>query len=149
MGVIEAIAKFIEQFCSGPEPLLLGLSGGPDSLALYYGLLSCQRKYNISFHIAHIDHGWRLESAQEAEQMRQLAERAGIPFHLKKLKPAELKGNLEMACRIERYRFFAELCQTCSFQGVLVGHQRDDQSETILKKLLEGGPLVLFGRTQT
>lgn len=138
MGVIETVAKFIEQYCSGPKPLLLALSGGPDSLALYYGLLAYQRKYKVSFHIAHIDHNWRLESSDEAVQLRQLADLSGIPFHLRKLIPSELEGNLEMACRIERYRFFAELCQIHSFQGVLVGHQQDDQSETVLKRVLEG-----------
>ncbi|MFI5343669.1 MAG: tRNA lysidine(34) synthetase TilS, partial [Chlamydiales bacterium] len=89
--------------------------------------------------IAHIDHGWRAESALEAEQLKQLALEHGIPFYLKKLDPIQFqKSNLEMACRLERYRFFGDLCRLHSFQGVLLGHHLDDQSETILKRVLEG-----------
>jgi tRNA(Ile)-lysidine synthase len=138
MDLPESVAKFIDKHCIGTEPLLLGLSGGPDSLALFYALLLYRKKHNISFHIAHIDHGWRQESGYEGEQLRQLAKKAGIPFHLRKLNPDELEGNLEKACRLERYRFFSELSQKYSFQGILLGHHSDDQSETVLKRVLEG-----------
>lgn len=138
MNVIEEISKFIQRFCPPSNPLLLALSGGPDSLALFYGLIAYKKKYPFSFQVAHVDHAWRVESSEEAEIIRRLASSEGIPFHLRKLNPSELQGNLEQACRRERYLFFKELSSTYKFQGVLVGHHRDDQSETVLKRLLEG-----------
>lgn len=137
--LIKTLADFLQRRCPDAEPLLLGLSGGPDSLALFYALLACQNVRPFSFHIAHIDHGWRAESGCEAQQLKQLAQEYGIPFYLKKLDPSQFqKCNLEMACRLERYRFFSELCRLHRFQGVLIGHHQDDQSETILKRVLEG-----------
>ena len=50
------------------RPVLLGFSGGPDSLALLHLLLEC--KMDLDLHIAHVDHGWRLESSAEAEQLK-------------------------------------------------------------------------------
>lgn len=137
--LVKTLSEFLHNRCSGGEPLLLALSGGSDSLALFYALLDCQKMRPFVFHIAHIDHGWRAESAFEAAQLKQLALEHGMHFYLKILDPLQFqKSNLEMACRLERYRFFGELCRLHSFQGVLVGHHLDDQSETILKRVLEG-----------
>lgn len=138
MELIEKVSKFIKRYCLEAKPLLLGLSGGPDSLALFYLLLTLQETHNISFHIAHIDHSWRIESATEAACLRKLAKEFNIPFHLKKLDPGQLTGNLEMACRQARYLFFKELTLLHDFQGIIVGHQQDDQVETVLKRIFEG-----------
>lgn len=134
MNLIELTSNFLKNYCLSDHPLLLGLSGGPDSLCLFYCLLGC----SIPFHVAHIDHGWREESRDESMQLRQLAAYYQIPFHEKRLDPSALKGNLEAACRLERYRFFKETCEATNCQAVLVGHHADDQLETVLKRLFEG-----------
>lgn len=136
--VFSQIESFLLKFCPSSSPLLLALSGGPDSLCLFYALLLFRERYHTPFHIAHIDHRWRQESQEEAETLHQLALQHQVPFHLKVLNPSLLKGNLEAACREERYTFFAQLCQQIPFQGVLTGHHRDDQAETIFKRILEG-----------
>ncbi len=138
MDLIQVIDHFLKQYCPSNQPLLLGLSGGADSLCLFHCLLACHQKYPFSFHVAHVDHGWRLESQAEVLELEKMAAFYGIPFHHKKLNPHTLTGNLEAACRVERYSFFKELCNIYAFQGVLVGHQADDQAETVLKRLLEG-----------
>ncbi len=121
-------------------PFLLACSGGPDSLYLFYELVAFRRKEGICFHVAHVDHGWRKESEEEAETLAAIAKAQDVPFHLKKLSPAALSGNLEGACRKERYRFFQELMQKHPFQALLTAHHQDDLVETILKRLLEGAP---------
>lgn len=137
----EINAFFLRRCASDPSsstPLLLALSGGGDSLFLFYALLQLRDKYAIPFHAAHVDHRWRKESRQEAEKLQQLAADYQVPFHLKVLDPVALKGNLEEVCRRERYLFFKELMEKTFFQGLVTGHHRDDLGETVLKRILEG-----------
>ncbi len=124
---------------------LLALSGGIDSLALFYSLLACQQKSSFSFHVAHVDHGWREESRQEAEMLQKLCQVHEIPFHLKQLNSKNIEGNLEQACRKERLAFFKKICLQYHLQAVFLGHHRDDQAETVLKKVLEGSHWSLLG----
>lgn len=107
-------------------------------MALFYALLACRNNQPLTLHLAHIDHNWRSESGHEAKQLQKLAESHDIPFHLKVLDPSKLSGNLEMACRLERYRFFKELSNRYDYQGIILGHHGDDLSETVLKRVLEG-----------
>lgn len=132
------VEKFLKKNCPSTEPLLLALSGGPDSLALFYCLLEYRKRNHLDFHIAHIDHGWRKESQDEAEALEKLAKKYEVPFHLKKLDISNLKGNLEDLCRRERYAFFALLSKQHHFQAVLTGHHFNDRAETIFKRILEG-----------
>ncbi len=126
------------------KPVLLGLSGGPDSLALYALLLKFREKHSLKIGIAHVDHQWRAESGQEARVLQDMVVKQGIPFHLKTLDPSNLNGNLEAACRQERLRFFHALCKDYGYQAVFVAHHADDQAETVLKRLFEGafGPCL-------
>lgn len=146
--VFEEVEKFLRQFCQTQAPLLLALSGGPDSLCLFYALVAFREKHSIPFHVAHVDHGWRPESASEAQILKTLCLDHRIPFHLKVLNPILLKGNLEAACREERYNFFAQLNCENDFQGVLTGHHQDDLAETVLKRLLEGAHWSRWGSLQ-
>lgn len=137
VDLLYLVQHFLQQQ-SLSKPLLLALSGGPDSLCLFYALLNCQKRLSFTFHVAHVDHGWRVESAQEAILLESLMKKHQIPFHKKVLNPHLLKGNLEDACRQARYCFFKELYQTYQYEAVILGHQADDQAETVLKRLLEG-----------
>lgn len=138
MNLVSHVAAFLQSHCPSSAPLLLALSGGADSLCLFYCLLAYRDRYRLPFHVAHVDHGWRSESYIEAQKLRQLAAHHEVPFYLKELEPSTLQGNLEAACRKERYNFFADLCDQYHFQGVLTGHHQNDQAETIFKRILEG-----------
>lgn len=137
MTLEKALSQFLERHHDKKSPLLVGLSGGPDSLALFY-LLHHYRDHPLKFAIAHLDHGWRQESAEESRHLQQLASELGIPFHFKKLDPQQMVGNLEEACRQARLAFFSALCVDFGYQAVILGHHADDQSETVLKKVMEG-----------
>lgn len=138
MTLDATVASFLQQFCPSSQPLLLALSGGADSLCLFYCLLAYREQTGRLFHVAHVDHGWREESKREAQTLQELAFHHHVPFHLKTLDPSFLKGNLEAVCREERYAFFASLQPLHSFQGVLTGHHQNDQAETVFKRLAEG-----------
>jgi tRNA(Ile)-lysidine synthase len=135
----QTLFTFLDRVYDSSRPVLLALSGGADSLSLFYLLLKYKKK--LTFAVAHVDHGWREESAKEARVLLELATTHQIPFHLKTIDPTELKGNLEAACRHERLTFFNELCQSYNYQAVLLGHHADDQVETVLKKIFEGHSL--------
>lgn len=116
--------------------MLLGLSGGADSMALFHLLL----EYSYPIEVAHIDHGWRKESAGEAEYLAALCQRAGVMFHLKKLSERP-EANLEEKAREARLAFFKEVIETAHLHGVFLAHHADDQAETVLKRVLEGASL--------
>jgi tRNA(Ile)-lysidine synthase len=123
-------------------PVLAGVSGGPDSLCM----LDVLRQLGYSLVVAHLDHGLRPESAQEAERLRQLAEQAGLPFVLER---ADVPGyadshglSTEEAARELRYRFLFAEASRRQAQAVAVGHTADDQVETVLMHLLRGSGLA-------
>jgi tRNA(Ile)-lysidine synthase len=143
--MFSALHSFLLHHYDPEKPLLLGFSGGPDSLALLHLLLAFRKEHPLNLHLAHVDHGWRSESGEEADQLQQEAIRLGLPFHLKRLSPSHFSGNLEAACRRERRRFFRELTLEHRFQAVLLAHHSDDQAETVLKFILEGRELPFLG----
>lgn len=142
MDLFKHLSDFINFHSLANKRLLLALSGGPDSMALFHLLLENRRRFSISFAVAHVDHQWRSESSAEAEQLHHLAQQSQVDFHIKKLEPNTLVGNLEEACRQERLTFFKELCVEKGYEGVLMGHHADDQAETVLKRLFEGAHLT-------
>ena len=131
-------------FLEKKPTLLLALSGGGDSLALFYLLIESQKFLGISLHIAHVDHGWREESQLQADALESLCLDVGAPFHRRRLNFAS-GSNLEERCRDARYQFFLELQEKWNFQAVLLAHHMDDQGETVLKRLCEGARIGALG----
>lgn len=137
----QEVANFINRYWDKQRSLLLAFSGGPDSLALLHLLLFFCKQHSLSLALAHVDHGWRVESKEEARQIAEMAEQAGLVLHVTTLDPKEMHGNLEAACREARLKFFANLCKLHNYQAVLMGHHADDLAETVLKRVLEGSSL--------
>ncbi len=117
--------------------LLLGLSGGADSMALLYLLVETREALDFALHIAHVDHGWREESAREAEALKQVAAHLKLPFHLHRLEKME-GGDLENRAREKRLAFFSRLHKEEKFQALLLAHHMGDQAETVFKRVGEG-----------
>ena len=134
------------------DAVLVGVSGGPDSVALLHVLREVGASLGLSLEVAHVDHGIRgPESRDDCEFVRGMAARLSLPFHLARLDLREAgdrrgAGNLEARARERRYRFFAEVASERRMGKVAVGHNRDDQVETMLMWLLRGcGPEGLKG----
>ena len=136
------VKKFIDKEWDRKSPLLVGYSGGPDSKALLYALLKTAAAGSL--HLAHVDHGWREESAAEAHLLAEEAAVLSLPFHTIRLseKPAR---NLEEAGRSKRIAFFRSLFDRIPFQALLLAHHAEDVAETALKRLLEGAHLQNLG----
>lgn len=139
--ILQTLKQFLQERGTISRPLLLGFSGGPDSLALFHLLLEVKKSLPFSLHVAHVDHGWREESGKEAVFLEKYVMNLGASFHLKKL----IKCETEHKAREERLAFFSLLYQQLGCQALLLGHQRDDQSETVLKRILEGAHLTALG----
>ena len=135
-SILTSVKKFLKKQTQGDRPLLMGFSGGPDSLALLHLLHACR----CNLHVAHVDHGWRPESEKEAEELR--GKSLGYPFHLHRLIDAPHK---EEAARQGRLKFFRKIYDQFGCQALVLGHQANDQSETVLKRIFEGASLGALG----
>ncbi len=138
---MQIVGKFLLDHWDKKSPLLLGYSGGPDSKALLYSLLEAGCH---SLHVAHVDHGWREESAEEAKLIEKEMASLGLVYHTIRLSPS-VSTNKEEKAREERLSYFRSLFKKTAYQGLLVGHQADDLAETVLKRLLEGAHLSFLG----
>ncbi|MCK4725273.1 MAG: tRNA lysidine(34) synthetase TilS [Anaerolineales bacterium] len=120
------------------KPLLVGVSGGPDSLCLLDLLV--KERYEIT--IAHLNHSLREDADIDAEYVKKIAQKYRLPMIYDELdvKHYASKNSLsvEAAARVLRYRFLFDRADKIGAQAVLVGHTADDQVETIMLHILRG-----------
>ena len=122
--------------------VVVGLSGGADSVALTEALASLAPETGLRVVAAHLDHGLRPGSEADAEFCRGVAERLGVAFRAGRAdvrgRAARERGGLEEAARHERYAFLRRVGAEEGAVAVAVAHTRDDQAETLLMRLLRG-----------
>lgn len=122
------------------RPILVGLSGGRDSIALLSSLLSLEGCRPVGCHVHHGIRG--KEADRDADFSRTFCERAGIPFLIKRMDvPAEacLRGiSIEEAARIVRRQCFSDWASTHSDAVIAFAHHMNDQAETVLFQLCRG-----------
>ncbi|SCA62432.1 tRNA(Ile)-lysidine synthase [Chlamydiales bacterium SCGC AG-110-P3] len=135
------LQQFLDQQWDFTRPLIVALSGGVDSAALLDVLTILRPGYGLDLHVAHVDHGWRTESREQADYLEIAVMDLGLPFHRTRLDPSFYTGNLETAARLERMAFFVTCCRKVGAQAVILGHHADDQAETVLKRTLQGNAL--------
>jgi tRNA(Ile)-lysidine synthase len=127
--------------------VVVGVSGGPDSLCLLHVLNRLREDYGIELHVAHLDHRIRGEEAKEdAAFVARLAEEWGLPATVEARDVPWLarESNLaiEEAARQTRYSFLAQVAQAMGAKRIAVGHNADDQTETIVMHWLRGSGLA-------
>lgn len=125
------------------ERILVGVSGGPDSVALLYCLVSLQKEFKLKLYVAHLDHCLRVQSNRDAEFVRKIAKNFNLPITVSRVdvKRLSAKGSLEEIARNARHKFFARVAKKYSLKKIALGHNRDDQAETILMRILRGSGL--------
>ena len=145
----DAVRRSIERYHLVPsgEVIVVGVSGGPDSVCLLHILRRLQADYKLDLHVAHLHHGLRGHEADvDAEFVRALAadwdlactiERVDVPAFARKHHLA-----FEEAARRARYGFLSRVAEAAGSQLIAVGHNADDQAETVLMHWMRGSGLA-------
>ncbi len=143
--LLERVFGFIQQhnLVSSGETLLVGVSGGPDSVCLLHLLVRLKDRLGVRLQVAHLNHMLRgAESEADAEYVAKLADFLGVAAIVEqrevKSYQAEHHLSLEEAAREVRYQFFAEVASSVGANRIAVGHTADDQAETVLMHLVRG-----------
>jgi|ERR1700733_4556886 len=135
-----------EQLLPANSTVIVGLSGGPDSVFLLHFLVTHVQQKNIRLIAAHLDHGWRSESAHDAQWCIKLAQKYNVEIVVKKLQgiPITFKynGSKEEVGRKARRYFFESLAQEANAQAIALAHHADDQQETFFIRLMRGTSLT-------
>ncbi len=141
--MLDRIANIIQECQLHTENcLVVGVSGGPDSLCLLHSL------HHLGHQViaVHVNHGLRPEADKEEQQVKQFADHFGIEFicsHVEVMKFAvHASLSIEEAARNLRYTSLFEQARRSGAHAVVVGHNADDQVETILLHLLRGSGMV-------
>ncbi len=140
------------QALGGPEAgetLLVGLSGGADSVALLDALVMLEERRGVRPIAAHLDHGLRADSADDADFCHALCKRLGVAFRSGvadvRARADRERGGLEQAARRERYEFLHAERRETGAAAIALAHTRDDQAETLLLRLLRGAGATGLG----
>lgn len=124
------------------DNVVIGLSGGPDSMALLYVLLEIE-EIDFNIHIAHVNHGVRGKEALADEIfVEELAKKLNLPYYSIQVNMnqyAKDKGiSSEEAGRKLRYGFFHEILRKIGGGKIAVAHNKNDQAETLLMRIFRG-----------
>ena len=154
MDILNQVKSYLRkhQLISAGERVVVGVSGGPDSVALLDILRQLAvQEGEFQLHVAHLHHGLRGADADaDAQFVISLAEKWKLPYTVERIDLPEIAREeqlaLEEAARRVRYAFLSRVAKTWGAQTIAVGHHADDQAETILMHLLRGaGPAGLRG----
>jgi tRNA(Ile)-lysidine synthase len=150
-NLLQKVEKTIisrHMFCVG-DSVLIGVSGGPDSMALLHLLILLAPKWQLNLGIAHLNHSLRgSESDSDADFVADMASQLGIPFHME---TADILGfrssqrlSLEDAARRVRYDFFHRISCQFGYNKIAIGHHKEDNAELMLMFLFRGSGMKGF-----
>ena len=144
--VLDTIKKY--ELIEKGNNIVIGVSGGPDSMALLNVLnnLKINKKIDCEIIVAHINHGIRPEADSETEYVENFCKEHSIPCYIKKEKVEKLakeqKIGTEEAGRKLRYDFFDEVAKKCEILGtglkIATAHTANDNAETVLMNIIRG-----------
>ena len=145
IGKVKATVERYRMLQKG-DRVIVGVSGGVDSVVLLHILMALRDEYDLSLVIAHLDHGIRgEESRREADFVRDLAQGLDLPFETTVADvPALARGeriSLQEAARKARYDFYERVRKKYNGQKVAMGQTADDQAETVLIRVIRGAGL--------
>lgn len=143
-GMINKLRAICQTECglTSRGKIVVGVSGGPDSLVL----LDVLHALGYPLIVAHLDHQLRREASSEAKVVQQIAEALELPFVIRKtdvnIFASKNRLSIEEAARVVRYQFLFEVADNYQAEAVAVAHHADDQVETMLMHLLRGAGLA-------
>lgn len=144
--VLKTIQKY--ELIKNGDNIVVGVSGGPDSIALLNMLLNIKKSSSIDFKIsvAHINHGIRKEADEETQYVKNFCKKNNIDCFVKKEKVEELAKNnkvgTEEAGRMLRYSFFDEVAKKICANKIATAHNSNDNAETVLMNIIRGSGTI-------
>ena len=140
----QAVGRHVEAAGLAGARLVAAVSGGPDSLALLHALHCLRDSHSLSLSVAHVDHGLRTTSAQDADFVRERAAALGLPCIVIAVDvPRRPDGSFsEAAARDARYRALTSVAAQTGAAVIATGHTADDQAETVLLHAVRGAGLA-------
>lgn len=141
--VIETIKKY--GLIQPKDKIVLGVSGGPDSITMLDILRQIQEEFDFEIVVAHINHMIRKEAIQDEEYVKKYCEKNSIEFFVKRIDVMSVANNrkigTEEAGRFVRYEFFDEILKQTESNKIAIAHNKNDKVETIIMHLLRGSGL--------
>lgn len=140
----QVVLKTIEKYnlIDAGDKILLGVSGGPDSLFMLNILNELKIDLQIEIVVAHVNHMIRKEADEEEQFVKTFCEKIGVDFYSKRIEVEQYANNkkigLEEAGRKVRYEFFEEVCNKVNANKIAVAHNKNDKVETIIMHALRG-----------
>lgn len=140
----ERVLKTIQKYnlIQANEKIVLGVSGGPDSLFMLYILNKLKEQLKFDMAVAHINHMIRAEADSEEEFVKEFCRKINIEFYSKRIDVEKYANNnkigLEEAGRKVRYDFFEEILEKTASNKIAIAHNKNDKVETIIMHLLRG-----------
>ncbi len=148
MDLLDTVRKTLaeQRLISPGDKVVVGVSGGPDSLALLHLLCALRGELRLDLHVAHLNHRLRAaESEADAEAVARLAREWDVPATIESLDVSawarEQRLGLEEAARIARYRFLSDVARRLDARLIAVAHHADDQVESVVMHFLRGAGL--------
>jgi tRNA(Ile)-lysidine synthase len=136
VDLVDAAERTIRRHAmlAGGETLVVGVSGGADSVALLYVLT--RLALALRLHVLHVDHGLRSDSARDGEFVQALGARLAVPVDVVRVGVAG--GSVEAAARAARHAALEAAADRVGASRIALGHTADDQAETLIMRVLEG-----------
>jgi len=127
------------------DKIIVGVSGGPDSICLLNILNEIKEEFNIKLYVCHINHGLRKNAILDEEYVEQFCKEKNIEFFAKKADikslATENKIGTEEAGRNVRYEFFEETLKKVNANKIATAHTENDNAETIIMNFIRGSSL--------
>jgi tRNA(Ile)-lysidine synthase len=142
-SVLPIMRHFTSDMITRKDSVLVGLSGGADSVCLLHFLQYLAKEKHFALAAVHVNHGLRAKAADMDEEFcRNLCEKLGIDLFVQKIKAAQTAKKYDLSpehgARKARYQAYQRVAKKWGATKLALGHHLDDQAETILLNLLRG-----------
>jgi|Deesub1362B_J571_1020462.scaffolds.fasta_scaffold00082_82 tRNA(Ile)-lysidine synthase len=152
MDILEKVKRTIDRYgmLFGGERIMVGLSGGPDSVCLLHILKELSPSFRLGLMALYVDHGLRPEeTAKEIEFCKEVCKGLGVEFFIKSVDTRgyaeEHSLSIQEAARRLRYWMFEQTALEAEADRIATGHNADDQAETVVMRLLRGSGMKGLG----
>ena len=138
--VLATIEKY--KMIENGDSVVVGVSGGPDSMTLLTILLNMKEKFNLKIYVAHINHGLRENANIDEQYVKRFCEKNNLECFIKKINIKEVaekeKKGIEETGRKIRYDFFEEVLIKTKSNKIAIAHNLNDKVETIIMNTIRG-----------